>query len=136
MYIKINVPNRFQLKMIPTLYTMLFRREREIHYIGGAEVLPPPLEAERERECILLMGDNCAEARKELIEHNLRLVVYIAKKFDNTGVVVEDLISNGTIGPTRISSWPPTPPAASKMRYSCICGATARHAWRCRSMSR
>ena len=98
MYIKINVPNRFQLKMIPTLYTMLFRREREIHYIGGAEVLPPPLEADRERECILLMGDNCAEARKELIEHNLRLVVYIAKKFDNTGVGVEDLISIGTIG--------------------------------------
>ncbi|MDD7176666.1 MAG: RNA polymerase sporulation sigma factor SigE [Lachnospiraceae bacterium] len=98
MYIKINVPNRFQLKMIPTLYTMLFRKEREIHYIGGAEVLPPPLEAEREQECILLMGDNCAEARKELIEHNLRLVVYIAKKFDNTGVGVEDLISIGTIG--------------------------------------
>ena len=98
MYIKINVPNRFQLKMIPRIYTMLFRKEREIHYIGGAEVLPPPLEAERERECILLLGDNCAEARKELIEHNLRLVVYIAKKFDNTGVGVEDLISIGTIG--------------------------------------
>lgn len=98
MYIKINVPNRFQLKMIPTLYTMLFQKEREIHYIGGAEVLPPPLEADRERECILLMGNNCAEARKELIEHNLRLVVYIAKKFDNTGVGVEDLISIGTIG--------------------------------------
>ena len=43
MYIKINVRNRFQLKMVPTLYTMLFRREREIHYIGGAVVLPPPL---------------------------------------------------------------------------------------------
>lgn len=98
MYIKISVPNRFQLKMIPTLYSMLFRREREVHYIGGAEVLPPPLPAERERECILLMGDNCTEARKELIEHNLRLVVYIAKKFDNTGVGVEDLISIGTIG--------------------------------------
>ena len=98
MYIKINVPNRFQLKMIPTLYTMLFHREREIHYIGGAEVLPPPLEADRERECILLMGDNCAEARKELIEHNLRLVVYIAKKFDNTGVEVEDLIPIEKIG--------------------------------------
>lgn len=98
MYIKINVPNCFQLKMIPTLYTMLFCKEREMHYIGGAEVLPPPLEAERERECILRMGDNSAEARKELIEHNLRLVVYIAKKFDNTGVGVEDLISIGTIG--------------------------------------
>ena len=98
MYIKINVPNRFQLKIIPTLYTMLFQREQEVHYIGGAEVLPPPLEAERERECILLMGDNCAEARKELIEHNLRLVVYIARRFENTGINIEDLISIGTIG--------------------------------------
>lgn len=97
MYIKINVPNHFQLK-ITSLYTMLFEREKEIHYIGGAEVLPPPLDAKREQECILLMGDNSAEARKELIEHNLRLVVYIAKKFDNTGVGVEDLISIGTIG--------------------------------------
>ncbi len=98
MYIKVSVPNRFQLKMIPRLYTMLFQREREVHYIGGAEVLPPPLAPDRELECILLMADDSAEARKELIEHNLRLVVYIAKKFDNTGVGVEDLISIGTIG--------------------------------------
>ena len=59
----------------------------EIHYIGGSEVLPPPLETEYANE-----------ARALLIEHNLRLVVYIAKKFDNTGVGVEDLISIGTIG--------------------------------------
>ena len=98
MYIKINVPNRFQLKMIPTLYTMLFHKEREIHYIGGAEVLPPPLEQEKELECIQLLDQDSPEAKKELIEHNLRLVVYIAKKFDNTGVNVEDLISIGTIG--------------------------------------
>ena len=73
-------------------------RKRGVYYINGPEVLPPPLEADRERECILLMGDNCAEARKELIEHNLRLVVYISKRFENTGINIEDLISIGTIG--------------------------------------
>jgi RNA polymerase sporulation-specific sigma factor len=98
MYIKINVPNQFQMRIVSNIYTRLFHGDREIHYIGGAEVLPPPLPKERERECILLMGENSAAARKELIEHNLRLVVYIAKKFDNTGVGVEDLISIGTIG--------------------------------------
>lgn len=98
MYIKINIPNQFQLRIVSNIYTRLFGGDREIHYIGGAEVLPPPLPRERERECILLMGENSASARKELIEHNLRLVVYIAKKFDNTGVGIEDLISIGTIG--------------------------------------
>ena len=108
MYIKINVPNRFQLKMIPTLYTMLFHKEREIHYIGGAEVLPPPLAEERERECILLMGDNCAEARKELIEHNLRLVAHIVKKYYFQHADQDDLISIGTIGLIKgISSFDP-----------------------------
>ena len=71
----------------------------DIHYIGGAEVLPPPLEAEKEMEVIHDLGTEYAdEAKTILIEHNLRLVVYIAKKFDNTGVGVEDLISIGTIG--------------------------------------
>ena len=84
----------------------LFRRERhllkqkgEIHYIGGAEILPPPLEGEQETMVINDLGtEDDAEAKAVLIEHNLRLVVYIAKKFDNTGVGVEDLISIGTIG--------------------------------------
>ena len=98
MYIKVNVPNRFQLKILPSIYSLLFEREKEIHYIGGAEVLPPPLEQEKELECIQLLDQDSSEAKKELIEHNLRLVVYIAKKFDNTGVNVEDLISIGTIG--------------------------------------
>ena len=98
MYIKVNVPNRFQLKILPSIYSLLFEREKEIHYIGGAEVLPPPLEQEKELECIQLLDQDSPEAKKELIEHNLRLVVYIAKKFDNTGVNVEDLISIGTIG--------------------------------------
>ena len=98
MYIKVNVPNRFQLKILPSIYSLLFEREKEIHYIGGAEVLPPPLEQEKELECIQLLDQDSPEAKKELIEHNLRLVVYIAKTFDNTGVNVEDLISIGTIG--------------------------------------
>ena len=71
----------------------------EIHYIGGSEVLPPPLEGEEENNAINgLETEYANEARALLIEHNLRLVVYIAKKFDNTGVGVEDLISIGTIG--------------------------------------
>ena len=99
MYIKVNVPQHFQFKMIPTFMELLFPDRKEVHYIGGADVLPPPLSAEEEAECIkeLLEGDK-QEGRKRLIEHNLRLVVYIAKKFDNTGVGVEDLISIGTIG--------------------------------------
>ena len=71
----------------------------EIHYIGGSEVLPPPLEGEEENRAINgLETEHANEARTLLIEHNLRLVVYIAKKFENTGVGVEDLISIGTIG--------------------------------------
>lgn len=73
--------------------------EMEIHYIGGTEVLPPPLDSEGENEMLTaLQGENRERAKSILIEHNLRLVVYIAKRFDNTGVGVEDLISIGTIG--------------------------------------
>lgn len=70
-----------------------------VFYIGGSEVLPPPLSTEEEKECLdaLLLGEN-EEAQKKLISHNLRLVVYLARKFENTGVGVEDLISIGTIG--------------------------------------
>ena len=79
--------------------TILFPESREIHYIGGADVLPAPLDTEEENKAIAMLGTDDAEtARKQLIEHNLRLVVYIAKKFDNTGIGVEDLISIGTIG--------------------------------------
>lgn len=99
MYIKVNVPEHFQFKMIPSFMQLLFPDRKEVHYIGGAEVLPPPLTAEEENECIRqLLGEESEEGKKKLIEHNLRLVVYIAKKFDNTGVGVEDLISIGTIG--------------------------------------
>ncbi len=73
--------------------------EGELFYIGGSDILPPPLETEEENRRIQELGtDENEEAKATLIEHNLRLVVYIAKKFDNTGVGVEDLISIGTIG--------------------------------------
>lgn len=81
------------------LQGMIIRKEGSIHYIGGNDILPAPLDAEKEGECIKkLIEDNDTAAKSMLIEHNLRLVVYIAKKFDNTGVGVEDLISIGTIG--------------------------------------
>lgn len=71
----------------------------ELFYIGGSDVLPPPLNAREENEMIWkLENGEAEEARPVLIEHNLRLVVYIAKKFDNTGIGVEDLVSIGTIG--------------------------------------
>lgn len=72
---------------------------QSVFYIGGSEVLPPPLSPEEEKECIMALNqEDCEEARKKLITHNLRLVVYLARKFENTGVGVEDLISIGTIG--------------------------------------
>ena len=76
-----------------------FARGNEIHYIGGTEILPAPLDAVEEQKMIHMLGTSAQEeARSKLIERNLRLVVYIAKKFDNTGIGVEDLISIGTIG--------------------------------------
>lgn len=99
MLFKISVQNKFQFRMIPNLRSLIFGTESDIHYIGGAEILPPPLEAEEEAEAIRkLCEEDDADAKAALVEHNLRLVVYIAKRFDNTGVGVEDLISIGTIG--------------------------------------
>ena len=70
-----------------------------IFYVAGSQTLPPPLTAEEEEETIKKLDtDECIEARKLLVERNLRLVVYIAKKFENTGIGIEDLISIGTIG--------------------------------------
>ena len=70
-----------------------------IFYIAGSQTLPPPLPPEEEAEVISeLSGENAKEARQTLVERNLRLVVYIAKKFENTGIGIEDLISIGTIG--------------------------------------
>ena len=88
-----------KLSMIANLKAFIFSESNEGHYIGGADILPPPLAQTEETEAIEKLGTAGEEwARNQLIEHNLRLVVYIAKKFDNTGVGVEDLISIGTIG--------------------------------------
>ena len=76
----------------------LLKCENEIYYIGGSDTLPPPLTADEERSAIIGAMNGRKDDRDKLIEHNLRLVVYIAKKFENAGVNVEDLISIGTIG--------------------------------------
>lgn len=97
--VKTVVPQCLKLRVIPEIRSLIFGSGKEIHYIGGADVLPPPLEGEKENEMIRRLGtEKDQEVKQTLIEHNLRLVVYIAKKFDNTGVGVEDLISIGTIG--------------------------------------
>ena len=83
------------------LWSLFFEEGKrgDVLYIGGTDVLPPPLTAEEEKECLeQLLGEQSEEARKKLISHNLRLVVYLARKFENTGVGMEDLISIGTIG--------------------------------------
>lgn len=99
MLLRICVPNRFQFRMMQDFRHFLFHPGSDIHYIGGAEILPEPLDSQAEAECIRkLRNEQDETARNTLVEHNLRLVVYIAKKFDNTGVGVEDLISIGTIG--------------------------------------
>lgn len=70
----------------------------EIDYINGAETLPPPLSKEEEAKTLAMLENDFEKARETLIVHNLRLVVYIAKKFESTGIGIEDLISIGTIG--------------------------------------
>ncbi len=70
----------------------------DIFYVNGAQTLPPPLKKHEEEECLQKISQGDFSAREDLITHNLRLVVYIAKKFENTGVGVEDLVSIGTIG--------------------------------------
>ena len=73
-------------------------REQDIFYIGGSDILPPPLKGQQEQAALeaLELGDE--RAKQTLVEHNLRLVVYIARRFENTGINIEDLISIGTIG--------------------------------------
>lgn len=98
--LKISMANRFQFRMMPEFKCLPGAQNGgEIYYIGGAEILPAPFTVEEEKEILQkLGGEQDSEARGSLIEHNLRLVVYIARKFDNTGIGVEDLISIGTIG--------------------------------------
>ena len=99
MLFKVVLSRKFQLRLKPSLLAMLFRKKGDIHYIGGSEILPAPLSPSQEADALSLLGTaEDSTARAMLAKHNLRLVVYIAKKFDNTGVGVEDLISIGTIG--------------------------------------
>lgn len=99
MILKVALPGKIQFRMVKRDQGLFVTKQGDIHYIGGTEVLPPPLESQKENEVIADLGTEYEEEAKALlIEHNLRLVVYIAKKFDNTGIGVEDLISIGTIG--------------------------------------
>ena len=87
---------------VNTIYVKYINKEEveemPIFYVVGSQTLPPPLEGKEEEEMLKLLDKGDDEARKILVERNLRLVVYIAKKFENTGVGLEDLISIGTIG--------------------------------------
>ena len=87
---------------ISTIYVKYFNEESienlEIFYIGGSQNLPPPLDEKEEEKYLKELANDNFEARQVLVERNLRLVVYIAKKFENTGVGIEDLVSIGTIG--------------------------------------
>ncbi|MBQ8731895.1 MAG: RNA polymerase sporulation sigma factor SigE [Oscillospiraceae bacterium] len=87
----------YRLNQIMIILIRIFRPEG-IHYINGPEALPPPLTREEEEEALLILKSDRRSARQTLIVHNLRLVVYIARKFESTGVCIEDLISIGTIG--------------------------------------
>ena len=89
------------LNSINTIYSKLIKEDMEnlpIYYIGGSISLPPPLTPEEEEELLKKLESGQEEVKQTLVERNLRLVVYIAKKFENTGVGLEDLISIGTIG--------------------------------------
>ncbi|MEN2464655.1 RNA polymerase sporulation sigma factor SigE [Ornithinibacillus sp. FSL M8-0202] len=92
---------KLKLKFRVWWYKLLVKlgfKPKEIYYIGGSEALPPPLSKEEESELLVLLTKGDSSARSVLIERNLRLVVYIARKFENTGINIEDLISIGTIG--------------------------------------
>ena len=90
--------NTMQDKYIALLYKLGLWTPEKIMYIGGSDTLPTPLPKEEEAECIRLLGEGDTWARAQLIQRNLRLVVYIARRFENTGINIEDLISIGTIG--------------------------------------
>lgn len=84
--------------MLLELLRKLIRKENAIHYIGGSDVLPPPLKGQQEQAALEALEQGDPAAKQLLVEHNLRLVVYISRRFENTGIHLEDLISIGTIG--------------------------------------
>ena len=85
-------------KLLAFLQKIGILADNSIYYIGGADVLPPPLKGTAEQEALIGLEQGDEAAKQKLIEHNLRLVVFIARRFENTGVNLEDLISIGTIG--------------------------------------
>jgi len=92
---------KWKIQLILIWYRVLFTlglKSEEIYYIGGSDTLPPPLSREEEEVLLEKLPSGDSAAKSMLIERNLRLVVYIARKFDNTGVSIEDLVSIGSIG--------------------------------------
>ena len=108
--------------MISTLLRWLGAAPDQLMYIGGSDILPPPLERSLEAQTIREMVEGSQQAKSTLIEHNLRLVVYIARRFESTGINLEDLISIGRLRPStpfarrKTSSLPRMHPAALKTR--------------------
>lgn len=88
----------WKARMNLIIWILQRQKTRFIHYIGSTEVLPPPLKEHEESDLIARLDQGDMAVKAKLIEHNLRLVVYIAKKFENTGIHIEDLVSIGTIG--------------------------------------
>ena len=86
------------MKLLEFLQALGILRQNSIYYIGGSDVLPPPLKGQQEQSVLEAMEQGEEWAKQQLVEHNLRLVVYIARRFENTGTGLEDLISIGTIG--------------------------------------
>ena len=85
-------------KMLDLLTWIGVVKHQGVFYVGGSDVLPPPLKGQEEQDMLHKLEQGSEEAKQKLIEHNLRLVVFIARRFENTGVNLEDLISIGTIG--------------------------------------
>lgn len=86
------------LNLVKRMLSLVVFSGKSVFYIGGSEVLPPPLKGEEERKALEALEEGDETAKRNLVEHNLRLVVYIAKRFENTSTGIEDLISIGTIG--------------------------------------
>ena len=86
------------LKGLSKLIVLLFKKKTQCFYINSTNILPPPLDEVEERKCLIASNNGDLEARNKLITHNLRLVVYIAKKFESTKINIEDLISIGSMG--------------------------------------
>ena len=86
------------MNLINMLRSFWKHPNQTIYYIGGTDILPPPLKGQAELDALVALEQGEESARQKLIEHNLRLVVFIARRFENTGINLEDLISIGTIG--------------------------------------